>query len=94
MKSHQGIHFILPKDKYIELIDGRKRQYNIFWSAFPEDKQSYQGRSPHCVKQKDISMSENVTPGDIKYIKLQFQPITHLSHFCQEQSMSVLRQFF
>lgn len=67
MKSHQGIHFVLPMGKYIELTDGRKRQYNDFWSAFPaEDKQSYQGRSPHCMKQKGITTTvfttENVMP--------------------------------
>lgn len=53
--------------KYIELTDGRKRQCNNFWSAFPaEDKQSYQGRSPHCMTQKGttttVFTTENVTP--------------------------------
>lgn len=95
MKPHQGIHFVLPIDKYIELIDGRKRQYNTFWSAFPEGKQFYQGRSPHGVKQKGttttVFTNENAIPWDKKYIKLQFQPVTHLSHSSQEQSLGVLK---
>lgn len=95
MKSHQGTHFVLPIGKYIELMDGRKRQCNNFWSAFPEYKQSCQGRSPHCKKTKGSTtaafMTKNVTPGDIKCIKLQFQPATCLS---QEQSMGVFRELF